>query len=285
MPKKKRDNETNKQAMRKAKLLIKAGKLDEAKHILVTVDHPLAKKWIQTLNDKIVTQKNEENSSARLSRFATIFVTISVLAICGFIFALVLFTADEEPAEPAMISTTAPTTTPNADEMATQTEFWSSISELRGIYYVSFADVRPDDDGMLQVHLDIWAVPGHDMAILRSDILEISSIHLGTNSFSAFTVRFDDGVTSNTFTWTGVSWETVTRETIITPTNTPRPLPTQRPQVNTSSGNSSGSSNSSNTSQVPSNCAEAVAMGLTARQAAAYSNLDRDNDGVACYGD
>ena len=35
----------------------------------------------------------------------------------------------------------------------------------------------------------------------------------------------------------------------------------------------------------PDNCAEAKAMGLSEYQAGAYSHLDRDNDGKACYGD
>jgi hypothetical protein len=35
----------------------------------------------------------------------------------------------------------------------------------------------------------------------------------------------------------------------------------------------------------PANCTEARAMGLTAEQAAQWSHLDRDKDGVACYGD
>lgn len=35
----------------------------------------------------------------------------------------------------------------------------------------------------------------------------------------------------------------------------------------------------------PDNCTEAVAMGLTDVQAGQYSHLDRDDDGVACYGD
>lgn len=35
----------------------------------------------------------------------------------------------------------------------------------------------------------------------------------------------------------------------------------------------------------PGNCSTAVAMGLTAQQAAQWSHLDRDDDGVACYGD
>ncbi|GEM_PF-6817333 len=57
-----------------------------------------------------------------------------------------------------------------------------------------------------------------------------------------------------------------------------------------------GSNQSSNTSSEttnagptalprPSNCAEAVEWGYTAEQAAQWSHLDRDNDGVACYGD
>lgn len=35
----------------------------------------------------------------------------------------------------------------------------------------------------------------------------------------------------------------------------------------------------------PKNCTEAKAMGLSAVQAARWSHLDRDGDGVACYGD
>ena len=41
----------------------------------------------------------------------------------------------------------------------------------------------------------------------------------------------------------------------------------------------------SNTTRRPQNCTEARAMGLTAQQAAQWSHLDRDSDGVACYGD
>lgn len=35
----------------------------------------------------------------------------------------------------------------------------------------------------------------------------------------------------------------------------------------------------------PDNCSTAVAMGLSAQQAGQWSHLDRDGDGVACYGD
>ena len=35
----------------------------------------------------------------------------------------------------------------------------------------------------------------------------------------------------------------------------------------------------------PRNCATAVASGLSAEEAARWEHLDRDGDGVACYGD
>lgn len=38
-------------------------------------------------------------------------------------------------------------------------------------------------------------------------------------------------------------------------------------------------------SRRPQNCTDARAMGLTAEQAAQWDHLDRDDDGVACYGD
>jgi hypothetical protein len=61
-----------------------------------------------------------------------------------------------------------------------------------------------------------------------------------------------------------------------------------QPVTNTSSGSqttSSGGTGSQTNNVRPDNCTEAVAMGLTAQEAAQWSHLDRDNDGVACYGD
>lgn len=69
-----------------------------------------------------------------------------------------------------------------------------------------------------------------------------------------------------------------------------QPVNTAVPAANTSN-NSNSSSNSGNSSGSqtnttrPANCTEAVAMGLTAEQAAQWPHLDRDGDGVACYGD
>lgn len=55
------------------------------------------------------------------------------------------------------------------------------------------------------------------------------------------------------------------------------------PAVNVSDPVTTNSSNSNNSR--PANCEEARAMGLSAQQAAQWSHLDRDKDGVACYGD
>jgi hypothetical protein len=65
-------------------------------------------------------------------------------------------------------------------------------------------------------------------------------------------------------------------------TNTPRPTATSRRPTN--------APRITNTPRAtslprPANCDEAVAMGYTAEQAAQWSHLDRDGDGVACYGD
>lgn len=60
------------------------------------------------------------------------------------------------------------------------------------------------------------------------------------------------------------------------------------PAASSSSGGSTASSTAGGTtpSTCPRNCTEAVAMGLTAEQAAACGRyLDRDGDGRACHGD
>ena len=55
---------------------------------------------------------------------------------------------------------------------------------------------------------------------------------------------------------------------------TPRPSPSPTP-----------TEASSNNNRRPDNCSQARAWGLTAREAGRWSHLDRDGDGVACYGD
>jgi len=65
------------------------------------------------------------------------------------------------------------------------------------------------------------------------------------------------------------------------PPPTPRPV---APYGGSSLSSSSSGSGSSSGFTCPSNCDGAKAMGLTAQQAASCPELDRDHDGVACYG-
>lgn len=64
---------------------------------------------------------------------------------------------------------------------------------------------------------------------------------------------------------------------------TARPQSTPRPTATRVRSQSSGGQ-SSNTRQCPDNCTEAKEMGVSA-EFAAQCGLDRDGDGVACYGD
>lgn len=61
--------------------------------------------------------------------------------------------------------------------------------------------------------------------------------------------------------------------------------PPNIPDVNYNSLGSSSGSSSSSSFTCPRNCDGAVAMGLSPQQAASCPGLDRDHDGVACYGD
>ncbi|MEL6309916.1 MAG: excalibur calcium-binding domain-containing protein, partial [Chloroflexota bacterium] len=68
------------------------------------------------------------------------------------------------------------------------------------------------------------------------------------------------------------------------PVNTAVPASNTSNTSNSSSGSGNTSSSQTNTTR-PANCTEARAMGLSAVEAAQWSHLDRDGDGVACYGD
>jgi hypothetical protein len=66
--------------------------------------------------------------------------------------------------------------------------------------------------------------------------------------------------------------------TIRSATNTARPTRTRQPTAAFVASPLPGQAR-------PGNCSTAVAMGLSAVEAARWSHLDRDDDGVACYGD
>lgn len=71
------------------------------------------------------------------------------------------------------------------------------------------------------------------------------------------------------------------------------PAPSSEGRETSTKTSDSGTSGKPNTGPVtgpttftcPRNCEQAIQMGLTAEQAGQCPNLDRDKDGVACYGD
>lgn len=65
------------------------------------------------------------------------------------------------------------------------------------------------------------------------------------------------------------------------PLPTAAPAPVQQPQAPAQAP----AAQQGQSTRRPANCDEARAMGLTAEQAAQWPHLDRDRDGVACYGD
>lgn len=76
------------------------------------------------------------------------------------------------------------------------------------------------------------------------------------------------------------AWAALIPTATATLTGTPIPiLPTAQPIAPTAPPAAAPSS------RRPKNCDDAKAMGLSASQAGAWSHLDRDGDGVACYGD
>jgi hypothetical protein len=76
-----------------------------------------------------------------------------------------------------------------------------------------------------------------------------------------------------------INWEAISEEYILAVELQPE-APTAQAEAQ-----SANPVATTNTSQRPANCDEALAMGLTETQAGAWSHLDRDDDGKACYGD
>lgn len=72
---------------------------------------------------------------------------------------------------------------------------------------------------------------------------------------------------------------------VVRPTRAPTARPSNNSDSSSSGNTSSSGSRGGNTLARPDNCTQARDWGYSAEQAAQWSHLDADNDGVACYGD
>ncbi|MGB1285000.1 MAG: excalibur calcium-binding domain-containing protein [Aggregatilineales bacterium] len=143
------------------------------------------------------------------------------------------------------------------------------------------------DDGW-NIYSEVIVAPGANTEATADTLLRAALARYG--AFVEFSVILDDCsravdyiFDNETDTWRlaelsvtacGATAQQLNTPVISTslPTRTPRPTVTARPTTDPRP-------------MRPGNCSTAVAMGISAQQAAQWSHLDRDNDGVACYGD
>lgn len=178
-------------------------------------------------------------------------------------------------------------------DIAELEERYNGILEIERINLISLI---LNEDDTAQLYAEFIVVYGTDYRQIANEILEWTVFEYPLTTFTDLVITLDDRYTALRYEYdtTALGWRVVTLESynltrayVATSTPTPRPIPTQAPQLqnNTSNPSRNTGGNSSNTTRRPDNCADAVSMGLTAQQAAQWDHLDRDNDGVACYGD
>lgn len=161
-------------------------------------------------------------------------------------------------------------TAPSAQQNATITPLEAEIAALVGVRGVG---VVISTSGTVYMEIDV--LQGYDAQSFAAALLEVARRHGTVEDFS---VVLNDGVSvPQSYLWRDGAWNGVALEQIatqISATQPPSPLPAidVRPVA-------------TQAQVVPGNCTTAVAMGLSAVEAARYPDLDRDGDGVACYGD
>ena len=123
------------------------------------------------------------------------------------------------------------------------------------------------------VYMEIDVLQGYAAQPFAEALLEVAQRHGTVEDFS---VVLNDGVSvPQSYLWRGGAWDGVALEQIATQISaTQRPSPLPAIDVRPTSARI-----------VPGNCSTARAMGIGEVEAATYPELDRDGDGVACYGD
>ncbi len=155
-----------------------------------------------------------------------------------------------------------------------------TLAEMPGVLAVNRIGSATYGDSGLQV--DVWLDVRPEEMTLEMAQRVYAVIERITGPLARAQVNFEtDGRIQRSWVWTASrnDWREFDAGGAPVQTNTPAgetrlPTITALPITIRSAG-----------VQCPANCTEAVALGWTARQAARCSHLDRDGDGVACYGD
>lgn len=144
-------------------------------------------------------------------------------------------------------------------------------AEVRGLVGVRGVGVVISTGGTVYMEIDV--LEGYAAQPFAEALLDVARRYGEVSDFSAV---LDDGVrVPAAFMWRDGAWNGVQmmqQATLISATQPP--IPTMLPALPVSTR-----------AMAPGNCSTAVALGLSEVEAAQWPELDRDNDGVACYGD
>lgn len=185
---------------------------------------------------------------------------IVILVALGIIFAI------NQSSTPTPTPTSTPT--PTIISATPDNILADTIAEVEGIQSVPVVYTDEVEGGGSLAVVEVITSAGHNNPQTATSILNLTLEYL-INTYDVpapitFSVIINDGTSATDYNWDNESNNWSTTQITLPANSAPTPIPQQ---------------------PVPGNCATAVAMGLTAQQAAQYSKLDRDKDGVACYGD
>lgn len=276
-------------------LLPHKGNNKKVDQLLATINNKIVEQGIKNNESKVSKRKSgDQTYSDRTPLQKIALITLfSFVGVCSIMFLIIILTPSEDTrsqdvvpfinTQPSIQATDITSEYPNLENRI------ASIIEVNRINVLS---ISSNPSNAIDFYTEVMVDYGVDYRQVANDVLDWVAFEMPLAEFSSFSVIIDDRYTAteylydlNALGWIVTPLESfnLTRAYLATDTPTPRPRPTQAPQVRGNNGNSSNGNNQN--SQFPENCDEAVAMGLSAQQAAQWDHLDRDNDGVACYGD
>lgn len=250
-----------------AKKLIDAKRYVEARALLEEIDHPTAREWLAKL-DKITPEKRKRKAKpaakGRSNRRRD-----GLLILIGVIIVAAIFNQPSSRNSSRQTAATARPTTANVQRAATAV---NTIAPTR---------IPPSQEPELVSEMSATTLYAQGAVNVRS-CPETSCERVGTmeNGSTAITdgVVDGEGVNAGNRTWYRVTFNGQLGYVYSAYVSFTAPMSANSPQQSVSQPPAASGFT------CPSNCDGAKAMGLSAEQAAACG-LDRDGDGVACYGD
>jgi hypothetical protein len=194
---------------------------------------------------------------------------VLVAGVIGGLAVMAQIGQERRPATPTAQEVFSPPTPllEERGESATITPLEADVAALVGVRGVG---VVISTGGTVYMEIDV--LEGYAAQPFAEALLDVARRYGEVIDFSAV---LHDGVRVPTsFVWRDGAWngvQMIQQATLISATQPP--IPTMLPALPVSTR-----------AMAPGNCTTAVAMQLSAVEAAQYGNLDRDNDGVACYG-